>query len=412
MLDLALSITRFSDCTPSPGSISNFNVDPPFCADSCLFKHRGNVPAYIVAVGAPFGAARESAMSTNVKNSPCPARRRDRPVRLSHPLAMLSIALLAASPAWTGDPAAKSAAAVEKHAVLWTAPQDIAGRDLFYGPGGQQGQPRPPFQFVKEEREGTNPKFVVSDANGVKWKAKLGLEAASETAASRIVWGIGYYASEDYFLREMKVAGMPAHLHRGDNLVGPAGTVHNVRLKREPEGDKKVGQWRWNGSAVTGAREWNGLRVLMAVINNWDLKDMNNAVYRRDKEDIFMVSDLGATFGSAGLKWPLNRSRNNIDSYAKSKFIRRVHRDTVDFQTPARPAIVFLVAPKQYFGRIRMERLGRDIPRADAKWLGELLAKLSPAQIRDAFRAGGYSPQEIDAFSRILTSRIAALGDL
>ena len=260
----------------------------------------------------------------------------------------------------------------EKHAILWTAPQDIARRDLFYGPGGKQGQPRPPFQFVKEESEGTNPKFVVTDAAGVKWKVKLGVEAASETTASRIVWGVGYNTSEDYFLREMKVAGMPAHLHRGGNLVGPGGTVHDVRLKKDPDGDKKLGLWRWNRSAVTGTREWNGLRVLMAVINNWDLKDVNNAVYRRGDEDIFMVSDLGATFGSASLTWPLKRSRNNIDSYAKSKFIRRVHDDTVDFQTPARPTLIYLFAPIQYFGRIRMERLGRDIPIADAKWLGEL----------------------------------------
>ncbi len=26
-------------------------------------------------------------------------------------------------------------------------------------------------------------------------------------------------------------------------------------------------------------REWNGLRVMMALMNNWDLKDENNAIY-------------------------------------------------------------------------------------------------------------------------------------
>lgn len=44
--------------------------------------------------------------------------------------------------------------------------------------------------------------------------------------------------------------------------------------------------------------------------------------------------------------------------------------------------------------------------------MGGLLARLSPKQIQDAFRAAGYSPQEVDAFSKVLTGRIAALADL
>jgi hypothetical protein len=41
--------------------------------------------------------------------------------------------------------------------------------------------------------------------------------------------------------------------------------------------------------------------------------------------------------------------------------------------------------------------------------MGSLLAQLSPEQIRDAFRAGGYSPQEIEAYSRVVEQRIAQL---
>lgn len=319
------------------------------------------------------------------------------------------------SPGW---PARKRATdqprsdSVHGAAVLWRDPKDWATRDLFYGPGGKKHEPRGRFVFVKEDLGGTNPKFVVRGADGVKWKVKLGLEARPETVASRIAWAAGYYASEDYFVRDVRIGGLPEHLHRGQKLIGPGGVVHHARFKREPEDEKKIGVWQWNGDEFTGSREWNGLRVLMALLNNWDLKDVNNAVYRVGSERVYMVSDLGTGFGSAGRTWPRQRAKDNLDSYRRSKFIRRITSDTVDFQAPARPMFVYLVNPKEYLGRVRLERLGRHVPRADAKWLGQLLARLSPAQIRDAFRAGGYSFEEIEAFSSLVEDRISVLTDL
>jgi hypothetical protein len=88
-------------------------------------------------------------------------------------------------------------------ASIWAEPTDIASRDLYYGPGGKQDEPRGRFTFEKEDPDGTNPKFVVRDQDGVKWKVKLGEEARPETAASRLVWGVGYYADEDYFLQDL-----------------------------------------------------------------------------------------------------------------------------------------------------------------------------------------------------------------
>ena len=53
-----------------------------------------------------------------------------------------------------------------------------------------------------------------------------------------------------------------------------------------------------------------------------------------------------------------------------------------------------------------------NVPRKDARWMGQLLARLSPAQIADAFRAAGYSPQEVQGFSEVLQKRIEVLTDL
>jgi hypothetical protein len=44
--------------------------------------------------------------------------------------------------------------------------------------------------------------------------------------------------------------------------------------------------------------------------------------------------------------------------------------------------------------------------------MGSLLARLSPQQVRDAFRAGGYSATEVEEFSQLLAHRIQELNSL
>jgi hypothetical protein len=56
--------------------------------------------------------------------------------------------------------------------------------------------------------------------------------------------------------------------------------------------------------------------------------------------------------------------------------------------------------------------VGKHIPRADAKWIGSLLSQLTPDQIHDAFRAAGYSSDQIDAYSQAVLARIKELNDL
>src|SRR5437773_5687644 len=116
--------------------------------------------------------------------------------------------------------------------VLWREPTDIASRNLLYGPGGKEHTPPSTFIFESEDMEGSNPKLVIRDDNGVKWKLKLGAEAHPEPVAANLVWAVGYFANEDYFLPEVQIKNLPAHLHRGQELVGPNGTLHDVRLKR------------------------------------------------------------------------------------------------------------------------------------------------------------------------------------
>lgn len=307
-----------------------------------------------------------------------------------------------------------SAAAASAPAYLWSNPADISSRDLYYGPGGKEHAPHTTFTFLKEDLSGTNPKFDVRDENGVKWRVKLGVEARPEVVATRLVWAVGYFANEDYFLSDLRVENMP-RLKRGQNLVSSDGTMQNVRLKRFPEGEKKIGEWKWRDNPFTRQRELNGLRIMMALMNNWDLKDENNSIYEQKHSDDgspelhYAVSDLGASFGTTGRSWTHSRSKGNLDSYQHSKFIRKTTSEYVDLNVPTRPALIYLATPKEFFSRMGMRWIGQHIPRDDARWIGGLLAQLSDDQIRDAFRAAGYSAKQVDVWAKVVEGRIAEL---
>jgi len=329
--------------------------------------------------------------------------------------------------AWVGSPAifaqkryiAPSVAGEITHPVLtelWREPQDIRSENLFYGPGGKEHSPHGPFTFVKEDLDGTNPKYNVRDKDGGKWKIKLGAEAQPETVASRFVWAVGYHADEDYFLSEVRVLGLPARVHRGQKLIGAGGVMHNVRLKRE-EGEKKEDIWRWRDNPFVGTRELDGLRVMMAVINNWDLKDANNAIREEKRNDdgekrVYEVSDLGASFGTTGRGLSHTKSKGNLRSYTRSKFIKKERPEFVDFNVPSRPGLLILFSPHEFFSRMGLRRIGRNIPRRNARWVGDMLGELSRDQIRDAFRSAGYEGEELDGFTSDFQERVAELKKL
>ena len=305
--------------------------------------------------------------------------------------------------------------AQSKSGVLWRGPTDIGSRNLFYGPGGEQDQPHPPFTFIEEDLNGSNPKYVVRDRDNVKWTIKLGMEARPETVATRLVWSVGYFANEDYFIQDLRVDGIAGvHLQRGRKLIGADGSMHAARLKRHRKDEKKSDvSWGWRDDPFTGTRELDGLKVMMALINNWDLKDENNAMYtEKDGTQIYMVKDLGASFGTTGLSFPFRHSKDDLNSYVHSKFIGRTSADYVDFRTPSRPSLIYAFSLASYLRRVRLDSIDHHIPRADARWIGHLLSSLSSDQIQDAFRAGGYTKEQVDGFSKAVEERITELNRL
>jgi hypothetical protein len=295
--------------------------------------------------------------------------------------------------------------------TLWHDPGRIAELDLIYGHGGKEGQPAPPFKFESEDARGTNPKFNVRDAHGTKWRVKLGDEARPEVTASRLLWAVGYFVDDDYLVESAKVDNLG--LTRGADMASD-GNIVEARFEKKPDGETKIGIWRWKDNPFIGTKEFNGLRVMMAVMNNWDLKDVNNAVYE-DKDsgrDMFLTSDVGATFGTNGLSWSKGRSKGDVGTFEKSKFITRKTNTEVDFATPAAPSLIEAPNVPTYKMRLDLEWIGKKIPIADARWIGSLLKQLTHKQLVDAFRAGQFPPEDVEKYVRIVESRIKELSEL
>ena len=62
------------------------------------------------------------------------------------------------------------------------------------------------------------------------------------------------------------------------------GTFKNVKLEAHPEHRERAGDWPWEGNPFDGKPEFQGLKIMMVLINNWDMKDDNNAILARPKE--------------------------------------------------------------------------------------------------------------------------------
>ena len=301
----------------------------------------------------------------------------------------------------------------DKPAILWEDPGDIKSKDLFYGPGGKKDEPHGPFKFVKEDMHAHSPKFDVEDENGKTWRAKMGAEAQPEPVATRLLWAVGYFTNDNYYLPEMTVTNLPSHLSRGQEFVTAPDHVKSVRLQRHPKHEKKAGTWNWGHNRFKNTREFNGLRVMMALISNWDLKDDNNAIYADDSgEQFYEVTDVGTSFGTPGRRYTDASSKNSLSAYRKQKFVAKITPHYVDLDFPHLPPMIFAFALPFYWHEMHVHWVGRHIPRQDAKWIGSLLAQLTPGQIHDAFRAGGYSPDQIEAYSAVVQKRIAELNEL
>ncbi len=257
--------------------------------------------------------------------------------------------------------------------ILWEE-VDAARLDLYNGPGGTAMRPDlSRIEFNKEETQGHNKKYRIKDAKGQVWVAKLGREAQPETAAVRLLYGLGYKTEINYLVPTITIPGK--------------GTHENVRLEARPANIERLDEWKWKDNPFSGTNELQGLKIMMVFLTNWDLLDLQNKVLRVNNngtiEHHFVVSDLGATFGKLGNNnlpffFRLGRKTNDPGTWYEAGFVNKVENGMIDFDFKGK-------------GRGLME----DITVAQGRWLAQRLARLSDKQLEDAFRAANYSAEDV-----------------
>jgi hypothetical protein len=315
---------------------------------------------------------------------------------------------------------AAPAAAPAGRPVAYRDPGDISKLDLLNGPASPELAPAAPFTFVAEDTAGTSPKITVRDARGVVWSVKTGVEAQTETVATRLLWALGYFAEEAYYLDRAAVNNLPKRLSRGQEFVRD-GALVGARFEPRREGVERGLRWDWEQNPFVGTREFNGLKVLMVVLGNYDARPENNQVFTvRDGqtgqlESRYYVSDVGATLGKVGGLGG-KRSKNSLADFRSSKFIERVENGVVSFDYHTKPKGAGLFAslfnPGYGKSQAKKERAMRQASVEDARWVGQQLSRLSDEQLRDAFRAANYDEATREGFVAAIRQRANMLAGL
>jgi hypothetical protein len=291
--------------------------------------------------------------------------------------------------------------------TLWRDPGAVERLDFHAGPGGQDGAPAPPFEFVAEHSTGSNPCLSVRDARGRVWRVKWGDEVRSETFATRMAWAAGYFVEVAYFIPEGRIEGA-AELTRARECVGEDCKFREARFELDEEGVTKLFDehgWAWDDNPFVGTRELNGLKIMLMLTSNWDNKDVrdvargsNTAVFEYALggglvEARYLIIDWGASMG----KWGSNLFRSKWDAAG-------YEAQTQEFVTGVKDGLV----QWSYIGQRTAE--ARDEIRVDdVRWLYRYVGRITDAQLRDGLRASGATDEEIETFTRAIRTRLDML---
>lgn len=264
--------------------------------------------------------------------------------------------------------------------ILWED-VDVSSRDLFRGPTSEGIVPvLEKVTFLGRQPGGNNLKYRIKDGSGREWVVKIADESQAEVAAVRFLWAVGYRTEIDQIVPRINIEKI--------------GSYKNARFEARPETIKRGERWSWTNNPHIGTKEFDGLKIMMALVNNWDLKDDNNIIITDGGKSYMVVSDLGSSFGKLAKRNDSRsgRSVNDPEGFANAGFIKAVNNGVVEFDYRGGGA--------HLMSGIKVE---------NARWLVERLLKLSDKQISDAFRAANYSDEDIALYTSAVKARIAAL---
>ena len=276
--------------------------------------------------------------------------------------------------------AAQESAPLPDGVIVWEQ-VDIPSRDTLLGAtAGGDAPALERVKFLGRQPGGNNLKYRVEDANGREWVVKVADESQAEVAANRLLWALGYYTEIDQIVPRINIEGI--------------GNYKNARFEARGMDIQRGERWSWANNPLAGTKEFDGLKIMMALVNNWDLKDENNVILTEGGRSYLVVSDVGSSFGKLAdkSKSRTGRSVNNPEHFAEAGFVKGVEAGTVVFD--------YRGMGEDHLKGIKVE---------NARWLADLLLQLSDKQISDAFRAANYSNEDVKTMTIALKSRISTL---
>jgi hypothetical protein len=295
--------------------------------------------------------------------------------------------------------------AADLPAALWRDPGRVETIDFSAAAGGATIAPKPPFRYMAEPAGGTSLKVLVSDGNGLVWRAKAGPEARADTFATRLAAALGYFSEIMWFLPETRIE-VDDPTQRLPRPLDPVGRLTWAAFElREPDTQFLPEQWTWNDSRFSGTVELKGLKLLMILLSNWDNKDGRDAargsnigVWERDDNGrrvrAFFVNDWGQSLGA----WKSHFG--NGTPWDCGAFTRQTGRFLID---ASGPALRF-----GYRGHHTAD-FANDITRTDVRWFMQYAGRITDAQIQTGLLVSGASKEEQGCFTSALRDRLEQL---
>jgi hypothetical protein len=219
-----------------------------------------------------------------------------------------------------------------RRAGVWS-PTDIPSVDLKAGPyagGAFAFDEWVTCDYKDVPQSGRSPKFVCETSPGHPVKVKYGprnAEVFGEVLSTRLFWALGFAADGMYPVR-VRCHGCPQDPSRSAEMAGTVVEFDPAAIERKPPGramETRPGSgWTWSDlddigpEAPPGARaQRDALKLLAAFVQHTDTKAANQRLLCPEGEEVgrtgcrrpvLMVSDLGLTFGQAGLTIKNKRS--------------------------------------------------------------------------------------------------------
>jgi hypothetical protein len=225
------------------------------------------------------------------------------------------------------------------------------------------------YQLLETKTGGFSTTYRVRDERGLEWSVKIGPEAQTEVASSRIVWALGYHQVPSYFVERWTAV-------EGDRVR----TLGGARFRPHKMKMKPVGPWSWNQNPFVATGPYRGLIALMLVLNSTDLKTDNNEVYESTSPEQgrpakwYVVKDLGASLGETGRVDP---RRGYLEGFERERFIVSADHDQLRFGFRGRH--------KELLTLVRLE---------DLRWISGRILRIPEGPMLEAFRAGGFDEEQ------------------